>query len=66
MARTPNRIRRRYIVTFRTTDGSYGEIGYITFKTIEEAEGWGRSFKERTPWVGSIEVKHPAKYFSNY
>ena len=66
MARTPEHIRRRFEIHYRSIYGGFGIVGWVTFKKKDEAERYAETFKNSTPWVAEAWVDHPAVIYSNY
>ena len=63
---TPKELLKKWIVFYRTHSGGFGEVGWITFNTREEAEKWGETFKAENSYVSEIIVRHPSKIYSSY
>lgn len=64
--KTPERTMKKWQVFYRTKDGGFGEIGWVLFKTKEEAEAWAADFKAKTSYVTETIVRHPAPIYSGY
>ena len=66
MARTPERIRRRWEIHYRDDSGRFGIVGWVTFKTKKDAEEYAAKWRFKTDWVNETWVEHPAKCYSDY
>ena len=57
---------KKFMVAYRTNDGSYGEIGYQLFDTEDQAVTFGEKFQKENIWATKIIIKHPSAIYSNY
>ncbi len=57
---------KKWIVGYRCKSGAYGEIGYMTFRTKEEAELFAMELMREKSYITQTIIKHPAKTYSTY